>query len=548
MKILLKVIALLVVITTIFSCSPIFATNDNPVQIIQNVTFDKKIGINGFIDCKFDNLKACGVFRENHNFNTTFDYNSKKCYFNNSSFNYDDFYKNLSLSGITVVPSIQQSFDKDNKENKPIEDEAEALKPESYKIHANVLFNYAARYGNSKVDKNKLNITQGTESISGLGYIKYYENWNAPDKTKYGDKAHFTAEEFAAMCSADYDGHEGLLGNTYGIKQADPFSKLVLGGISTDSDPVEYLDKIKSWSNENRKSKTLPFDVINFQYYSEDKSPESSEFVSKVNNVIKWRNDNAPGKEIWISGFGWDTNISSSNGAPSADTQRDWIIREFLLSDRLGLDRAIVSSLRDSSNANSTSSLATSGLTSQKGKEERKSSWYGVNTLKNTLSGFIFSGVIKEDSNLYIYKYINPTTNEDCFVLWRPTSDNSKVDNYELNVGANSGVTLIQMQNNNEFGVSSNLEVNDSIVSVNVSESPIFVKVSQSNDMLTLGKAKVDNISDINYQNTNPSNKDYASPITNSQQANDDNDLTIEKIRIASSLLSLLTFLGLFFI
>ena len=300
MKIFVKVVASVVVTTTIFSCTPIFATNDNPINNSQNVTFDKKIGINGFIDCKFDNIKACGIFRENHNFCTTFDYNSKKCYFKSSSYDFDQFYKNLYLSGIAVIPSIQQSFDKDNKENKPIEDDADTLKPESYKIHSNVLFNYAARYGNSKVDKNKLNITQGTEPITGLGYIQYYENWNEPDKTKFGDKAHFSAEEFAAMCSADYDGHEGSLGNTYGIKQADLTSKLVLGGISTDTNPVEYLDKIKSWSDENRKSKTLPFDVINFQYYSEDKSPESSEFISKVNDVIKWRNDNAPNKEIGL--------------------------------------------------------------------------------------------------------------------------------------------------------------------------------------------------------------------------------------------------------
>ena len=51
-----KVSALIIVVTTIFSSTPIFATNDDSTNNTNEITFDKKIGINGFVDCKFDNI------------------------------------------------------------------------------------------------------------------------------------------------------------------------------------------------------------------------------------------------------------------------------------------------------------------------------------------------------------------------------------------------------------------------------------------------------------------------------------------------------------
>lgn len=550
-----KVSALIIVVTTIFSSTPIFATNDDSTNNTNEITFDKKIGINGFVDCKFDNIQNSGVFREYHNFSSTFDSNSGKSYFKSSSYNYDEFYKNLYISGITIVPCFKNGTDKDNKENKPIKSGDNSTNPESYKTHSNVLYNYSARYGNTIVDKNKLNITQGTNPITGLGYIKYYENWNEPDKTKFGDKAHFSPEEFAAMCSADYDGHEGSLGNTYGIKQADPYSKLVLGGLSSNNNPIDYLNSIKKWCEENRNSKTLPFDVINFHHYSGAKSPESSDFISKANEIIDWKNENAPDKEVWISEFGWDTNISSPNSAPSADSQRDWIIREYLLADRIGLNRAIVNSSRDNSNANSSSPLSTSGLTSQKGKEERKSSWYGVNTLKNTLGGFIFSGIIREESDIYIYKYTNPLTSEDCFVLWCPTSDNKRLDNYELEIGDNNGANLIQLQPNTEYGISSALTVENNTIQINVSETPTFVKVTPSEKTISLNTPKSETSLDANNVNTqyldkNQTSKEYSPSEINVSATNKESksSLSIKKIEKFSSIISFFSFLWAMFV
>lgn len=488
----------------------VFTLISNCMVFGSSLTIDQKIGMNGFVDCNLDNLKAGGTLREYHNFGWTYDANTGKCYFQSSWFDFDEFYKNVYNAGITILPCIQQGNNKQNREYKPVENGDSTTVAASYKIHSNVLFNYAARYGSTKVDESKLNLTSGTVAKTGLGYIKYYENWNEPDKTWIGDDACFSPEEFAAMCSADYDGHEGTMGDTYGIKQADPNAKLVYGGLAGGSAGVNYLERMKKWSEENRPSKTLPFDAINFHMYCGTKSPEASSFVESATALINWRNTNAPGKEIWITEFGWDTNTSSPRSAPSYDTQRDWIIREYLIADRIGLDRATVYTSRDDADSSNTTQYATCGLTTQKGKEERKSSWYGVNTLKTTLTGFTFNQVIKEDSNLYIYKYTNTTTNEDCYVLWCPTENGTTINNYNLTIGNRLNATLTKLEDKREIGVSTNLNIEENAVTVNVSESPIFVKVSGT-------KA-------TNNDSTNEPENEPETPIDNSNKQNEETE------------------------
>lgn len=486
--VIIEIIALLLISLLAFMNIVVISNDTKTINIAKisstledeaytGLTFDQKIGMNGFVDCKFDNLKAGGILREYHNFGWTYDANSGKCYFQSSWFDFDDFYKRVSEAGIEILPCIQQGNNKENREYKPVENGADTTKAASYKVHSNVLFNYAARYGSKEVETSRLNLTTNTEAKSGLGYIKYYENWNEPDKTWIGEKAHFSPSEFAAMCSADYDGHEGTLGNTYGIKQADPDAKLVYGGLAGGEAGVQYLEGMKQWAEENRTDKKLPFDVINFHQYCGTHSPENSSFKSSAQALIDWKNENAPYLEVWITEFGWDTNPASPRSAPTYDTQRDWIIREYLLTDRLGLSRATVYNGRDDGAPENTTQYATCGLTTGKGKEERKSSWYGVNTAKNTLKGFHFDSVVEESNSAYVYKYKN-NNNEECYVFWSPTEDGSSLSNYELKIDNVKSLELVEMKDKEELGIRSNVSINNSIVKLNVTESPKFLKVA----------------------------------------------------------------------
>ena len=396
--------------------------------------------------------------------------------------NFDDYYRKLKEAGVDVMPCIQGTSkcvvpNLTSRNQKPITENEDSTNPQSYSEHASTMFQYAARYGTKQVGNSKLLLASNQEKVSGLGYIKYFENWNEPDKTWEGEKSHFTPEELAAMCSADYDGHEKTLGDTYGIKNADPDTKLVMGGVANSANLVNYLNGMKEWAENNRTDKQLPFDVINFHMYVGKNSPENSEFENRCKEIVSWRNENAIDKEVWLTEFGWDSNSNSQLGAPSKQAQRDWLVRTYLIANASGIERSTMYMSRDTGGENQTGKYATSGLTTQKGEWNKKPAWYGVYTLKNTLKGFKFKEIVQQNENIYIYKFYNEETDEDCYVLWSPTEDGSKIDNYSLNIEKRAKAQLTVLKDDSETGEQTNLDIQNQSVSVNVTESPIFVKV-----------------------------------------------------------------------
>jgi hypothetical protein len=448
---------------------------------IYALTFDQKIGMNGHVDVPRNILYAGGVVREYHNFGWSMTSNKQMFFERFNYWDFDGYYKDLHDHGITILPCIQmgeQSIFNRNRNEKPVMKGDSTTDPMSYKIHANYMFNYAARYGLTKVDTSKLNLDPNDSVKTGLGYITYYEDWNEPDKTWQGPDAQFNSTELAAMLSADYDGHEGILGDVYGVKQADPNSKLVMGGMAGGSTMVKWLDEMQAWADENRTDKKLPMDVINYHQYGGTHSPENTSFVEDAKKIMAWRDSHDKNLEIWITEFGWDTNLGSTkHAAPSEDHQRDWIVREYLIGDRIGLDRMTVYDALNDGPLSDATQYSTSGLATKVSEGTvKKSSWYGVNTVKNVLKGYTFKEVISETNKLYIYRYSNGT--DDIYVLWSPTEDGTKIDNYNLNVGSRLNATLTSMKKGEDLGVTSNLNINNNSVSVNVTESPIFVKVS----------------------------------------------------------------------
>ena len=528
------IVTLFIFIFLILSVQDVYAYGNT-------ISFDKKIGMNGHVDVPQDILSAGGVVREYHNFGWSIT-EDKKMYFNKYSWwDFDNYYKNLSSKGITILPCIQmgeQSVFNRNRNEKPVIKGDDTTDPMSYKIHSNYLFNYAARYGNTKVNELRLNLDSKETVKTGLGYITYYEDWNEPDKTWQGPDAQFNSTELAAMLSADYDGHEGRLGDTYGIKRADPNSKLVMGGMAGGSTMVTWLNEMQSWANINRTDKKLPLDVINYHQYTSTHSPENSTFVEDAKKIIAWRDSNDKTKEIWITEFGWDTNINSTHAAPSLDTQRDWIIREYLIGDRIGLDRVVVYDALNDGPSSDTTQYSTSGLATNSNEGFiKKSSWYGVNTAKNTLKGFKFKEVIEESNNIYIYKYENDS-NEECYVLWSPTENGRIINDYKLNVGNTSSVVKTELKDKEELGINTNLPVKNNEVTLSVSESPIFVKVKKEDKSDNKEDQKTDTDND-KINNDNNIRNDLKDSTQNKEDekivAEDKNDIISQIVNIPNT-------------
>jgi hypothetical protein len=283
---------------------------------------------------------------------------------------FDDYYAKLKAAGITVSPAIQGSVSwlTPDGSHKPMAKDADAADPRSYRAHADHMFQFAARYGSRKVADSKLKLAPNQARKSGLGLLRYFEN----------------ANELAARSSADYDGHQKALGDTFGVKNADPQAQLVLGGLADLH--LDYIKAIKFWADTNRGG-DFPADVLDFHHYSNDIggqgnsqvgiSPEADKLKERLEKLVDYRNRYLPTKELWITEFGYDTHPASIQRAaaigttPAEEVQTNWLVRSYFLLAAAGVDKAAQYMLRDVDPNNATQ-YSTSGLVTQKGEWEPK--------------------------------------------------------------------------------------------------------------------------------------------------------------------------------
>ncbi len=337
----------------------------------------------------------------------------------------------------------------------PMED---PLDPFSYREHAVWMYHYAARYGNtsfSDYEENQLikprlhPVEFANTPYTGKGYIDFIESWNEPDKNWFINAGYphtyFRPQEFAAMLSADYDGHMGTIRDTVpgtnaiftvGVKNADPSIKFVMGGLAGVK--YCYIDSMLTWWEENRTNPdypVYPIDVINVHHYSNDYpdelncdlsqlalgdvgiSPEEDRLRQKLEALktqIYQDHPNFPQSvEFWLSEFGYDTNPYSPQRVPeihangqSADryeVQGQWLVRSYLEIAAAGYHRAMAFEIRDTESdlIYSNGQLMTGplpylykscGLLMDKGHDyQPKRSYYYVYTLKNILGNTIYA-------------------------------------------------------------------------------------------------------------------------------------------------------------
>lgn len=464
---------------------------------------DDLIGTNAFIDDPLDKMQAVGFVREYHNWSwDAGDGNPNARAFpdNLVAFNpsfaaggngwfFDDYYARLKRAGITVSPAIQGGVSWWGSNYNVADPNQNRALPSSYRAHSDHLFQFAARYGSRRVADSKLKLAPGQPRVSGLGLLRYFENANEPDATWHGRDGYSTPYEFAARTSANYDGHLKTMGDTFGVKNADPNAKLVLGGLVGLN--LEYLKSMKAWADWNRGG-DFPVDVLNFHHYSNDFggqgqsqrgiSPEADKFKEKLQVVVDYRNRYLPGKELWLTEFGYDTHSASVQrasaiGQTSADeVQARWLLRSYLAAAAAGFDRAAQFMLRDVDPSDSTK-YSTSGLVTQKGEWKPKPAWFYTYTLKNRLAGMRFAGEVKSgNDDVLIYKFAGDN-GAGAYAVWCPTAENLVIDGFELPVGAATRATKIQFVSGKTDGAASSIVPKGGKTALQVSELPILVLV-----------------------------------------------------------------------
>ncbi|PKP53346.1 MAG: hypothetical protein CVT92_04870 [Bacteroidetes bacterium HGW-Bacteroidetes-1] len=475
-----------------------------PVQHLQPV-MNVFMGVNGFINDPISRFQCIGSIREYHNWgwdegnlDTTYPGYPNNQYAWNPSwvsgpgwgFNFDEFYTEIKNHTLSANPALQGSapyitdFNDSLTQHKPLSQGENAEDPFSYIEHADYMFQFAARYGHTAVDASLLKLKPDQEALSGLGLLYYLENWNEPDKWWFTRGGYFSPIEFATMCSADYDGHEGALGINNGMKNADPHIKMVMGGLATLN--LEYVRSMKIWSDYNRQN-SFPADVLNFHHYSENGlhgiSPEEDSLKYKLKKIVDYRDQYLPGKEIWLSEFGYDTNPESVQASRPIDTtdgfevQGQWILRSYLEAVASGIDRAHVFMLRDV-NAPDPNKYNSSGLTGEiwYGHQPKKS-WYYVYTMKNQLSNMTFQQEIPSgDPQVNVYQFRSENSDTLVYAVWCTTSENLVIDSFQLQIGQNVSATLITPVIGDTLGLHQPLPIENGTVSFRVSERPVFVK------------------------------------------------------------------------
>jgi hypothetical protein len=221
-----------------------------------------------------------------------------------------------------------------------------------------------------------------------------------------------------------------------GLRQGDP--KLRISTCATVTGASEKYAK----SLACVKGLDPLYDIINLHTYAFAEQyptwrrsyPEDPtiEYLTPVKDTIAWRNANAPGKEIWITEFGWDASTKPpprtgdfSKWMSSTDTQQaQYLVRSFLVFSGMDVDRAYIYFFNDSDEPQLHGS---SGITRN---FVPKPAFHAVAHLHGALGDYRFArAVVRQEGRVYAFEYRRAGNDrERVWVVWSPTGSNRQAE------------------------------------------------------------------------------------------------------------------------
>jgi hypothetical protein len=447
---------------------------------------------------------------------------------------------------------------------------------------------------------NLTSFKTGDATTAGQNKVGYVEIWNEQDKNWYDwnfnkngitlpNLIKFTPEEYAAMGGMAYDGFsqgvyiQGQKPNSpnypLGLKNTvNGKAKSVFGGLFDIGNAqwtfVEEVNKacngLAPYSNSFAKrsgyatnpSIKFPFDVLNFHHYCDNSvtglgttgvAPELDN-VSEVWGTTKTfkkrlreirsntlslfpNGQGGTNKELWLSEFGWDTNLESDQraeqpGISQEEAQGRYIVRTYLEVAAARWDRAMQYSMRDEETkatgfgSTDAARYRSSGMIrDMRSNFAPKLSYWYVSTLRNTLANYYYVQELEgfnHTTNAFTFtdawQYNTPqgtprvylfqknpkayengeypeisSANQDILAVWLPTANNSVVNNYRLYLKNFDGgdivtSTRIQTLPGDEDGLRTaiNVEYNPFrnkyfIVIPEITESPQYIILGNRN-------------------------------------------------------------------
>lgn len=371
--------------------------------------------------------------------------------------------------------------------------------PMSYARHANMFWTMAACYGSTKVDTHLIRSWE-PHRFSGRHVMNLYENGNESDAA-WGGHKYCNPVEYFAQSSADYDGHMGRMGPMHGIKNADKNSELMMAGFT--SFDVNRLRVLKFLCNTLRTdSQFLWKGGIQYHYYSSNGkgthptdvfttatggiTPEEDSLRQKM---VRARNATyriQPGVECILGEYGFDKSRASKVSAPlvpgynQSQSQGIMLLRAINAVAFSGFDRYIIYWVKDNVDENDPNIFITSGVLRQLKDQEYAPypAWYYISTLVHHLGNYIPEAVIKEEGDVWVYRYRNKISPDSAaYFVYCPTRNGKKISSYSLQTG-NGVASQIAFKESSVTGTVTALPVTGGKVNIEVGEMPKLVIVS----------------------------------------------------------------------
>lgn len=265
--------------------------------------------------------------------------------------------------------------------------------------------------------------------------------------------------EYAALASATYDGHRGALGAGTGARSAAPGLAVIADGISGQTSrpriwrdtTLDYLSGIRAWSTSQRNGE-FPADVVGLHLELRDPSthtaasPESADTAALLRSVAQWRDREAPGRELWITRFGYDTHPESAlrpavvPGVSADIVHAQWTVRAALLLLAGGTDRVVLGTWADEDS--NPDPGTTSGLRGPAASHDPKPALQHLETLRKTLGEFVLEGMIEAlPDSVWALRLSHPD-GRNAVVAWLGTQDGRFRKDVSLPVAVGREVTV----------------------------------------------------------------------------------------------------------
>jgi hypothetical protein len=178
---------------------------------------------------------------------------------------------------------------------------SDKMKPESYVMYAEFLYQYTLRYGNNPNNTKDLVKAIGKRPVINKNLINWIELGNEPNGE---DATGYTPYQLAALTSMAYDGHCNTVtspsGSGIGIKNADPNVKVAMSGLAGIG--TRYIKTMCFWLRNNRADGTIGMDAFNVHTYCRKTieynglsievgvSPEEGDLAGALAEILEFRN------------------------------------------------------------------------------------------------------------------------------------------------------------------------------------------------------------------------------------------------------------------